>query len=238
MSQEYYILLPDGSRAGPCAEEEVLDLLESGELDPADKCQHAGTGEVRPAGEMFHVIAPEPEPPAPPVAWQPAPFPEDREKPAARPRPRLLYRGCPSALNYWRSAVLAGIIMAGGVLAREKMPALLALTQIAGSLILLGAILRLLRTQYFITSVRVEVHSGLLARSTRELRIADIRAIQVERRGLSGLLGIGTVTFSSTAGPHDDVVFRQVWRAASLKHLVRRIQDTAPPDGPALTRQG
>jgi len=228
VSPEYYILQPDGSRTGPCAEEEVLDLLESGDLDPADQCLNAATGRVCPAGEMFHVLAPEPEPPPAPVAWQPAPFPDEKEKPAARPRPRLLYRGCPSALNYWRSAVLAGVVMAGGFLAREQKPALLALTQIAGSLILLSAILRLLRTQYFITSVRVEVHTGLLARSTRELRIADIRAINVERRGLAGLLGIGTVTFSSTAGPQDDVVFRQVWRAAALKHLVRRVQDAIP----------
>jgi hypothetical protein len=231
VSQEYYILLPDGSRTGPCAEEEVLDLLESGDLDPADPCLNAETGRVCPAGEMFHVLAPEPPPPPEPktpVAWQPAPFPDETAKPAARPRPRLLYRGCPSALNYWRSAAAAGIVTAGGFLLRTEMPALLALTQIAGSLILLSAILRLLRTQYFITSVRVEVHTGLLARSTRELRIADIRAIQVERRGLSGLLGIGTVTFSSTAGPQDDVIFRQVWRAAALKLLVRRIQDATP----------
>lgn len=231
MSQEYYILQPDGSRTGPCAEEELLDLLESGDLDPADRCLNAETGCVRPAGEMFHVITPAPDPPPAPVAWRPAPFPEELEKPAARPRPRLLYRGGPSALNYWRSAVLAGIVMAGGFLFRLQMPALLALTQIAGSLILLGAILRLLRTQYFISSARVEVHTGLLARSTRELRIADIRAIHVERRGLSGLLGIGTVTFSSTAGPPDDVVFRKVWRAASLKHLVRRIQDATAGSG-------
>jgi hypothetical protein len=233
VSQEYYILLPDGTRTGPCAEEEVLDLLESGDLDPAEPCLNAETGRVCPAGEMFHVIAPEPEaPPEPqaPVAWQPAPFPDEKEKPAARPRPRLLYRGCPSALNYWRSTVLAGVVIAGGYLLRTELPALLALTQIAGSLILLSAILRLLRTQYWITSVRVEVHTGLLARSTRELRIADIRAIHVERRGLiSGLLGIGTVTFSSTAGLQDDVVFRQVWRASALKQLVRRIQDSPPP---------
>jgi hypothetical protein len=227
VSQEYYILLPDGTRTGPCAEEEILDLLESGDLDPDDQCLHAESGRIRPAGEMFHVIAPEPEPPPAPVLWQPAPFPDSSEMPAPKLRPKLLYRGSPSALNYWRSTVLAAMIFACGLLARRSLPDIFLLTQVCGSLVLLSAVLRLLRTQYFITSLRVEVHSGLVARSTRELRIADIRAIHVERHGLSGLLGIGTITFSSATGSTEDVIFRQVWRASSLKKLVRRIQDSA-----------
>ena len=227
MSEEYYILQPDGTRTGPCAEEEILDLLESGDLAPDDQCLHAASGRITPAGSLFQVIAPEPVVKEP-VPWQPAPFPDEKEKPAARPRPRLLYRGSPSALNYWRSIVLAGVLFAGGFLTPSSMSALLPLTQIAGSLILLSAMLRLIRTQYFITTVRVEIHTGLLARSTRELRIADIRAMQIERRGVAGLIGIGTLTFSSAAGPQDDVVFRQIRRAAALKHLVRRLQDAAP----------
>lgn len=227
MSQEYYILLPDGTRTGPCAEEEILDLLTSGELDPDDQCLHAESGQVRSAGEMFHVITPAPEPLPAPVAWQPAPFPEEKEKPAAKPVHKLLYRGNPSALNYWRGAVLAGLIFASGFLLHSALPDMIFITQITGSLILLSAVLRLLRTQYFISTQRVEVHTGLIARSTRELRIADIRAINVGHRGLVGLFGIGTVTFSSAAGPQDDVVFRQVWRANTLKNLVRKLQDKA-----------
>ena len=227
MSQEYYILLPDGTRTGPCAEEEILDLLTSGELDPDDQCLHVASGRIRPAGEMFHVITPEPAPPPAPVAWTPAPFPDEKEKPAPRPVHKLLYRGTPSGLNYWRSAILAGLVFASGFLLRSALPDMLLLTQIAGSLILLSAVLRLLRTQHFISNLRVEIHTGLIARSTRELRIADIRAINVEHRGLLGLFGIGTVTFSSAAGPQDDVVFRQVWRANTLKILVRKLQDKA-----------
>jgi len=107
------------------------------------------------------------------------------------------------------------------------------LSQIAGSLILLSAILRLLRTQYFIISTRVEVHTGLISRSTRELPLADIRAIHVTRSGLTGLLGVGTITFSSPAGPQHDVIFRQVWRASSLKKLVRKLQEA--PQGRSAT---
>jgi len=228
VSREYYILQPDGTRSGPFAEEEVLDLLENNEIAPDEPCLDAESGRICPAGEMFHVITPEPPPSPDPVPWQPAPFPVEKEKPAARPQARLLYRGSPSGLNYWRSAVLAGLLFSGGVLARHALPALLPLTQITGSLILLAAVLHLLRTQYYVTTARVEVISGLLARSSRELRVADIRAINVERRGLIGLLGVGTITFSSAAGSQDDVVFRNVWRPGVLKTLVRKLQDHAP----------
>lgn len=236
MSREYYILQPDGTRSGPFAEEEVLDLLENDEIAPDEPCLDVESGRICPAGEMFHVIAPEPPPPPDPIPWQPAPFPVEKEKPSARPHARLLYRGAPSGLNYWRSAVLAGFIFSGGVLARHILPELLPLTQIAGSLILLAAALHLLRTQYYITTARVEVISGLLARSSRELRVADIRAINVERRGLIGLLGVGTITFSSSAGATDDVIFRNVWRPGVLKNLVRKLQDHTPLQEKSSTR--
>lgn len=230
MSDAYYILNPDGTRTGPCAEEEVLDLLESGALQPDEPCLHEDSGRICPAGAMFHVINPAPEPasaPAP-VAWQPAPFPDDAApKPAApdKPRARLLYHGSPCVLTYWRSVLLAAAAIIAGFALRSTMPALLAAGLVIGPLILLRAVLHRLSTLYVITSARVEVIEGLLSRSSRELRIADIRAINVTRTGLSGLLGIGNIAFSSAAGAQDDVVFHRVFGATGLKNLVRGLQD-------------
>jgi hypothetical protein len=233
VSREYYILQPGGSRLGPWPEEELLDLLESGSLQPGDPCEDAATGRICSAGELFQVLPPEtvatPAPP-PAVPWSPAPFPkEDAGNPAGpvvpdNSRPRLLYRGNPCALTYWKSVLAAAALVAGSVLGRDAAPWLPAPALVGASFILLAAVLHRLRTQYSITSARVEVIRGLLARSSRELRIADIRAINVTRSGLPGLLGIGSVAFSSAAGPKDDVVFDRVLRASSLKNLVRKLQ--------------
>ena len=253
MSREYYILLPDGSRTGPCAEEEILDLLESGDLSPEDRCVEAESGRIVPAGRLFRVIIPAPEerqgitpgppvrfqpaPPAPspsppaPVPWQPAPFPAGEAKPARRARPRLLYRGTPSPLNYWRSTLLATLVFTGGAIVRHGYPDVFLLSQACGSLILLSAVLRMLRTQYYITSTCVAMHSGLIARSSRELPMADISAIHLERNGLAGLLGVGTLTFTSVRGPGHDVVFRRIWRASYWKRFVRRVQEGPPSQG-------
>lgn len=229
MSDDYFILQPDGARSGPYAEEELLDLMDAGKIGPNTPCRHAVSGRVSEAGELFTVVKPA-ETPTGPVAWQPAPFPEEIPpgKPAAatdKSRPRLLYRGNRCVLTCWRSVLLAAGLAAGGWLAGSEVPAMLAAGPVLGSLVLIHAILRRLSTQYYITTVRVEVTEGLLARSSRELRIADIRAINVTRRGLTGLLGIGTITFSSAAGAQDDVVFQSVWRASALKGLVRQLQD-------------
>ncbi len=229
MSNDYYILHADGTRTGPCAEEEILDLLESGALHPDDRCLHAESGRVSPAGAMFHVIKPAVEPSPEPVPWQPAPFPDDSSEKEAtapeKPRVRLLFRGSPCVLTYWRSVLLAAGVIIGGYALRAGMPGMFVAGLIIGPLILLRAVLHRLRTLYLITGTRVEVIEGLLSRSSRELRITDIRAINVTRTGFMGLLGIGSITFSSAAGAQDDVVFQRVFGATSLKNLVRRLQD-------------
>ena len=229
MNREYYVLQPDGSPGdGPFAEEEILDLLDSGDLAPEEKCLHQPTGRVEAAGRLFQVIAPEPAPPADPVPWQPAPFPGEAAPAAPRPGksgPRLLYRGNPCVLTYWRSVFMALLCFAYGVSLREKAPGMLALGLLTGSVILLVAILHRLGRHYQISTARVELVTGLILKNSRELRIADIRAINVEHTGLMGLLGIGTVTFSSPSGEDDDIVFSRVARAVSLKHLVRKLQD-------------
>lgn len=228
MSNAYYILHADGTRTGPCAEEEILDLLESGALHPDDECLHEASGRICPAGALFHVIDPAPEPASASVPWQPAPFPNDDEKQAAapdKPRARLLYRGSTCVLTYWRSVLLAAAVIFAGYELRTKMPALFAAGLVIGPLILLRAVLHRLSTTYLITSARVEVIEGLVSRSSRELRIADIRAINVTLTGLAGLFGIGSIAFSSAAGAQDDVVFHRVFGPTGLKNLVRRLQD-------------
>ena len=57
-----------------------------------------------------------------------------------------------------------------------------------------------------VTPKRVELVWGLLTKSSNEVRIEDIRTINVRRKGFSGLLGIGTIEFSSTGDKIDTVI--------------------------------
>mgnify|MGYP001283869533 CR=1 FL=1 len=89
------------------------------------------------------------------------------------------------------------------------------------SWILLQRSLRL----YLITPRRIEVVKGFIAKSSNEVRIEDVRAINVHTPGLAGLLGVGTVEFASAGGSEIDVEFKQVYAAHRIKSLVRRLQD-------------
>jgi uncharacterized membrane protein YdbT with pleckstrin-like domain len=77
---------------------------------------------------------------------------------------------------------------------------------------------------YVITPRRIEAVHGLVAKDSTEIRVEDIRTINVRRSGLPGVIGVGTVEFSST-GDAIDVSFGNTWGALRIKKLVRRLQD-------------
>jgi hypothetical protein len=79
--------------------------------------------------------------------------------------------------------------------------------------------------EYFITPKRIEVEKGLIAKSSNEVRISDIRAINVTCTGFIGILGVGSVQFFTT-GDEPEVTFQDIWAAKEVKKLVRRLQDS------------
>lgn len=147
-------------------------------------------------------------------------------KPSVKTADRLLYAGHPSVLSYPVSlAALVGGVT-GGIWLYGLDPKL---TLAAFGLATAGLIrLSLVRYchDYHIHTRRIESVVGLLARSSREVRIEDIRAIHVTCRGLSGLFGIGSIDFH-TSGDVPEITFHRVWAARKIKVLVRRLQDAA-----------
>jgi Bacterial PH domain len=79
-------------------------------------------------------------------------------------------------------------------------------------------------TDYFITNKRVEAESGVVGRNSKEIRICDIRAIDVRQEGFIGLLGVGTVDFSSAGGSSVEVQFKNIGRPHKIKKIVRELQ--------------
>jgi len=77
---------------------------------------------------------------------------------------------------------------------------------------------------YRITNRRVEIETGLIVKNSNEIRIQDIRSINVSKRGISGLMGIGTIEFSSAASDDADVIFFKVAKADSIRDSVRKLQ--------------
>ena len=80
------------------------------------------------------------------------------------------------------------------------------------------------RRRYRVTNQRVVMEYGRWVKDTQEIRIQDIRSMNVSKDGLAGLLGIGKVEFSSAATDDADVIFYHVGGADRIRDLVRKLQ--------------
>jgi uncharacterized membrane protein YdbT with pleckstrin-like domain len=81
--------------------------------------------------------------------------------------------------------------------------------------------------RYMVTNRRVSVEYGIISKQSTELRIQDIRSINLTTKGLSGLVGIGRLEFSSAASDDAEVVFWNTPGAEKIRDLVRSLQSAA-----------
>lgn len=94
------------------------------------------------------------------------------------------------------------------------------------ALLIVMAVVAFARRQrtYRVTNHRVISIQGRVVTDTRELRIQDIRSMNVSKGGITGLLGAGKVEFSSAATDDADIIFYQIGGADKVRDLVRSLQ--------------
>ena len=80
------------------------------------------------------------------------------------------------------------------------------------------------RRKYTVTNRRVSVEYGIVSKRSNELRIQDIRSINLTTTGLSGLVGIGRLEFSSATTEDADVIFWNTPSAEKIRDMVRSLQ--------------
>lgn len=137
---------------------------------------------------------------------------------------RILYHGNPSWLSYSKALFLAVLLAVSGALAVPFGLRYAALGFLCSSSVVLCVGIARFSRDYFVTEDRVELLWGLIGRSSKEVRIRDIRSIDVRESWIAGLLGLGSVDFSSSANAGIEVAFDHVRKAHRIKELVRRLQ--------------
>lgn len=252
MSGSYYVVR-GALRNGPFTESQLIDLLQQGRIDADDECVADADDDEVPVrvGDLFESVAAAPTRTVRRIEdEEPTQDGDDRwEEPDDRleemgprhraggdaalpdrsggPRPPRVLRTHPSFLSYPGSLLgSAASLAAGWWLAPEggwfAFGGIACFTAFASFLVFHRS-----SREYRVNPRRVELYEGLLARSSREIRVADIRAINVRTSGIAGLLGLGDVEFLSAGSEGVDVAFRNVWRPHRIKRLVRRLQDEA-----------
>ena len=96
----------------------------------------------------------------------------------------------------------------------------------AGLLMLAYIGIKRARQLYIVTNRKVEVQTGLIVKDSNEIRVKDIRSINVTKHGLAGFIGIGTVEFSSAATDQAEVMFLNIAGANRVRDLVTNLQET------------
>jgi len=236
MAIERFYIIKDGKRDGPFDEPYVRFLLENDELTLKDYCESEDGERMRLSqlyeamdddeedvdseeeeeddGEEYEYEADDDE------AEE---YDEEDEEPR-RKIVRVLYTGHPSFLKYRVSWLLVIIGAVGGILLGPHTLAGMLAGFALGLISLCFIVVHRSSHLYVITSRRIESIIGLVAKDSTEIRVEDIRTINIKRSGLIGIIGVGTVEFSS-AGDAIDVAFVDIWRARRIKKIVRRLQD-------------
>lgn len=239
-----YLLHDHPAFPGLLSKEDLFVLVERGALAPGDLCTDSLSRRDHTVGEVIRGMAP-PRGRAARIS-RPAyqeiradlhgfdirldetadALPED-EIDTSDPSDAPLFAAHPSWLSYAGGFAMITLLIGLGVFLLPYggeysiIPLLTALAW------LLGIAVARYSTDYLVGEDRVEKVWGLLARSSREVRICDVRNIDVHMRGLKGLLGVGTVDISSSGGSEVEVSFRDVRGAHEVKQLVRQLQRDA-----------
>ncbi len=221
-------VLKQGKRLGPFEVDEILDGLEEGVFSYEDICLREGSTDCERLKDLLDWEADSHRKTGRPVGVAPGVGRSlsrtGQDSGPSLHNDELLYSGHPSILSY-PGSLLSVVLGATAGVWLIPFHTIFSLACFAVSVSGL-AFLSLMRftSDYQIMPKRIEVVTGLLARSSNEVRIEDVRAINVSCRGIGGMLGIGTVDFFTT-GDAPEVTFRKIWAANKVKTLVRRLQD-------------
>ena len=208
----------NGEKLGPFEDAQLLSSLQQGTFSYDDLALRDGWTDWKPLRTLF----------APPGT---APQVTRSATESASTAEQQVWSGRPSHWNFFFSWLLAFVFVGVGAFCLwiyfngGTNPLLLIPDGIA-VLILLYIYISRARQRYLITNRKVEVQTGLVIKSTNEIRVKDIRSINVTKHGLAGFIGIGSVEFSSAATDRAEVIFVNIAHADRVRDLVTNLQET------------
>jgi len=208
----------NGEKLGPFEDAQLLSSLQQGMFSYDDLALRDGWTDWKPLRTLFA-----PPGTAPPVARPAA-------ETASTSAEQMMWSGRPSHWNFLFSWLLAFLFVGADAFCvwiyfnGGTSPLLLAPGAI-GILILLYIYISRARQRYIVTNRKVEIQTGLVVKSSNEIRVKDIRSINVTKHGFAGFIGIGSVEFSSAATDRAEVIFVNIANADRVRDLVTDLQE-------------
>ena len=142
----------------------------------------------------------------------------------------------PSWLNYWKSFVVAIVLVVGTLVlmnflsgSLEKMGVPGWILPVAGFALALFPIGRAaidrLRWKYLVKpDGHVAVRKGIIARDTTEIRVHDIRLLGVEQGIIQRIFGLGDVEIATAGHSEVEIHMRGIRNPEEVKEEIRKLQ--------------
>ena len=208
----------NGEKLGPFEDAQLLSSLQQGTFSYDDLALREGWPDWKPLRTLF----------APPTTAPPVKGPATEAASTAAEQP--MWSGRPSHWNFFFSWLLAFIFLGAGAFClwiyfNGGSNPLLLIPGAIGILILLYIYISRARQLYVVTNRKVEIQTGLVVKSSNEVRVKDIRSINLTKHGFAGLIGIGSLEFSSAATDQAEVTFINIARADRVRDLVTNLQE-------------
>ncbi|HEV7406334.1 MAG TPA: PH domain-containing protein [Chthoniobacteraceae bacterium] len=144
---------------------------------------------------------------------------------------QIIWKGSVSQWHYAGRWLLIVLFLAGAVAALIHPlpfpvpgPTVAAVLAGVALVLLLTVFIDRARRTYTITDHRISTEFGIISKQSNEIRLHDVRSINLTMKGISGIFGIGRLEFSSAATDDAEVVFWNVGGAEGLRDQVRGLQ--------------
>ena len=151
-----------------------------------------------------------------------------------------MFEGHPSwrsILAFYLKGLLLVLVVAFGVaivtgITGETDSGLIALVAVLGvAVIVLAGFIKRITTHYTITTRRLHIKRGIIAREIQETRLERVQNVNYNQSLIQRVLQVGDVDFDTAAGDDYNFVFGGVAEPADVVHMVDQATGVAPRDG-------
>jgi len=146
------------------------------------------------------------------------------------PDEEIVFEGHPSwrgVLSFYVYGVL-GVVILGivvGIIAGSVLGSIVAVVGIV--LVLVVGFVKRIGTHYVVTSQRLRIRRGIVAKKVQQTRIDRVQNVNTDQRLLDRILRVGTVDFDTAGTDDSDFTFRGIANPDEVVSAVDRAQRIA-----------
>jgi uncharacterized membrane protein YdbT with pleckstrin-like domain len=151
------------------------------------------------------------------------------------PGEQIIYEGHPSwrsIMAYYAKGFLAALVIAGIGYALDGAPLAAGLFLLVEALVLAAGFIRRFATVYTITTQRLRIKHGIIARNVQQTDIARVQNVNHRQSVLERFLQVGTVDFDTAGTSDSDFKFAGVEDPEEVVAAVDRAQKRTPAASP------